>query len=106
MFYQSVFPCDGGQHRESTDMDICAYSVTYELGHLVGDPTSLDFNFSQLINIYIDISALTDTGQLSKTSNKHHKVLLAQLCPTLCNPMDCSSLGSSVHGIRQTKILE
>ena len=24
--------------------------------------------------------------------------LVAQLCPTLCNPMDCSLPGSSVHG--------
>ena len=24
--------------------------------------------------------------------------LVAQLCPTLCNPMDCSPPGSSVHG--------
>ena len=24
---------------------------------------------------------------------------VAQLCPTLCNPMDCSLPGSSVHGI-------
>jgi len=24
--------------------------------------------------------------------------LVAQLCPTLCNPMDCSLEGSSVHG--------
>ena len=23
---------------------------------------------------------------------------VAQLCPTLCDPMDCSLLGSSVHG--------
>ena len=34
------------------------------------------------------------------------KVLVAQLCPTFCNPMDCSSPGSSVHGILQAKILE
>ena len=26
-------------------------------------------------------------------------VLVAQSCPTLCAPMDCSLLGSSVHGI-------
>ena len=25
-------------------------------------------------------------------------VLVTQLCPTLCNPMDCSLPGSSVHG--------
>ena len=29
-----------------------------------------------------------------------------QLCPTLCNPMDCSLPGSSVHGILQARILE
>ena len=34
------------------------------------------------------------------------KVLVAQLCPTLCNPMDCSAPGSSVHGILQAGILE
>ena len=33
-------------------------------------------------------------------------VLVAQSCPTLCNPMDCSPPGSSVHEIFQAKILE
>ena len=28
------------------------------------------------------------------------------MCPTLCNPMDCSPPGSSVHGILQKRILE
>ena len=31
---------------------------------------------------------------------------LLQLCTTLCNPMDCSPPGSSVHGILQARILE
>ena len=31
---------------------------------------------------------------------------VAQLCPTLCDPMDCSLPGSSVHGIFQARILE
>ena len=34
-----------------------------------------------------------------------HAVWL-QLCPTLCDPMDCSPPGSSVHGILQARILE
>ena len=34
------------------------------------------------------------------------KVLVAQSCPTLCNPMDCSPPGSSVHGTLQARILE
>ena len=33
-------------------------------------------------------------------------VLVTQLCPTLCDPMDCSLPGSSVHGILQERILE
>ena len=33
-------------------------------------------------------------------------VLVAQSCPILCDPMDCSSPGPSVHGILQAKILE
>ena len=33
-------------------------------------------------------------------------VKVAQLCPTLCDPMDCSLPGSSVHGIIQARILE
>ena len=32
--------------------------------------------------------------------------LVAQWCVTLCNPMDCSLSGSSVHGILQAGILE
>ena len=42
----------------------------------------------------------------------HHNVLVKslaqslQLCPTLCDSTDCSSPGSSVHGILQATILE
>ena len=32
-------------------------------------------------------------------------VLVTQLRPNLCNPMDCSLPGSSVHGILQARIL-
>ena len=31
---------------------------------------------------------------------------VAQLCPTLTNPMDCSLPGSSIHGIFQARVLE
>ena len=29
-----------------------------------------------------------------------------QSCPTLCNPVDCSPPGSSIHGILQERVLE
>ena len=40
--------------------------------------------------------------------NKHLAVLclVAQLCPILCNPVDCSLPGSSVRGIFQARMLE
>ena len=31
---------------------------------------------------------------------------VAQLCPTLSNPTDCSLPGSSIHGIFQARVLE
>ena len=31
---------------------------------------------------------------------------ISQSCPTLCNPLDCNSPGSSVHGISQARILD
>ena len=34
------------------------------------------------------------------------KVLVAQSCPTLCDPMACMLPGSSIHGIFQARILE
>ena len=35
-----------------------------------------------------------------------HACSVALLCPTLCDPMDCSPSVSSVHGIFQVRILE
>ena len=40
------------------------------------------------------------------TQVKESESEVAQLCPTLCNPMDCSLPGSSVHGIFQARVLE
>ena len=34
------------------------------------------------------------------------RVLVTRSCPTLCNPVDCSLPGSSVHGILQARTLE
>ena len=34
------------------------------------------------------------------------KVLVLQLCPILCNPINCSPPGSPVRGVLQVRILE
>ena len=31
---------------------------------------------------------------------------VSQSCPTLCDPMDCSLPGSSIHGIFQARVLD
>ena len=56
---------------------------------------------------------LPHTGRIlyrlsSQGSQKHQwgVVSVAQPCPTLCDPMDCSPPGSSVRGILQARILE
>ena len=35
-----------------------------------------------------------------------HACLVTQWCPTLCEPLNCSPPGSSVHGIFQARILK
>ena len=46
-------------------------------------------------------------GQVLSVSSCHQVcVLVAQSCPTLCDPMDCNPQGSSVHEIFQARILE
>ena len=43
---------------------------------------------------------------ISLTKASYIVVLVAHSCSTLCDPMDCSLPGSSIHGILQTRILE
>ena len=38
--------------------------------------------------------------------NESESERVAQSCPTLCNPVDCSPPSSSVHGILQARVLE
>ena len=53
---------------------------------------------------YLVQAAITEYYQLD--TRKWSEVLVAQSCLTLCDPMNCSLLGSSVHGTLQARILE
>ena len=53
--------------------------------------------------IEVDFSMLLKPHTHTHT---HTHTEVAQSCPTLCDPMDCSPPGSSVHGIFQAWILE
>ena len=56
----------------------------------------------------LELSSMIEACSVLKENNYSHvliesevKVWVAQLCPTLCDPMDCSLPGSSVHGVPQ-----
>ena len=57
-------------------------------------PIFMAFMFTEFIFQFLDFSKI------------FLKLLVTELCPTLCNHMDCSPPGFSVHGILQTRILE
>ena len=56
-----------------------------------------------LVNISFKLPPVTWSFFFVK---KKVKVFVAQLYPTLCDPMDCSLPGFSIHGILQGRILE
>ena len=49
---------------------------------------------------------ILEINELKWTRMGESESEVAQSCPTLCNPMDCSPPGSSVHGIFQARVLE
>ena len=66
----------------------------------------------KVIHVDCSMRAKESAWELSKNWGWEAKgrccewVKVAQLCPTLCDPMDCNPPGSSVHGILQARILE
>ena len=64
------------------------------------------FKFCDTVHFFLDIKHIHSNNNntnylLDLVSSK-----VAQSCPTLCSPMDCSLPGSSVHGIFQARVLE
>ena len=49
---------------------------------------------------------MCEDGPLTTGCETEMKTLVTQSCSILCDPMDCSLPGSSVHGILQARILE
>ena len=64
------------------------------------------FIFSSLLLSYLRSGPEYPLRAKSLLTLVLRRVILAKSCPTLCNPMDCSPPGSSVHGIFQARILE
>ena len=65
-------------------------------GRRVGGPQPLWVLKSLTVAVFLSVPSLISIVV----------VLVAQSCPTLCDPKDCSPPVSSVHGILQARILE
>ena len=61
-----------------------------------------DQSFTHDISLFLDNPLISSAA----TNSMAVSVLVYQSCLTLCNPLDCSPRGSSVHGILQARILE
>ena len=70
--------------------------------HAIGTISNEDVHYGCLSLSYMYVYIHTHTHTHTHTC----VCVCAQSCPTLCDPMDCSLSGSSVHGILHAKILE
>ena len=80
-------------------MDFSFYHYYLNLCHFV-----LECNNSN--NMYYHISSLIWIFFYLLIFSENESVLVTQLCLALCEPMDRSPPGSSVHGILQARVLE
>ena len=61
----------------------------------------------QILKVAREKQQITQKGiPMRITADLSTESEVAQSCPTLCNPIDCSPPGSSAHGIFQARVLE
>ena len=76
------------------------WSISSDCSGLLGQ-SFLNIQFFFYLFIFLPCVPFKLSSEERKKESK-----VAQSCPTLCNPVDCSLPGSSVHGILQARILE
>ena len=116
-------PCRSGAHTYTHMILICDSSLDLTF-FLTIQVTSYHTVKQPVLRSLVHLcSVVISSGKIWKTENLRHLYLpistivllcikycccglVSKWCPTLCNPMDCSPPGSSVHGISQARILE
>ena len=63
-------------------------------------------NSVEMMLLYQEMHAVQESGVVEQVGKALYLKMKVKSCPTLCNPMDCSLPGSSVHGIFQARVLE
>ena len=94
---------EGKQERQTCPQLINIGKIKKEL--------TRDMIMKELIQMWMILEILTEEVAVRLSLESWIEMrcamcVLIQLCPTLCDPLDCSPPGSSVHGIFQARILE
>ena len=84
---------------------VCGYTMEYYLTIKKEWNNTICSNMDRPRNYYTKWSK-PDREIQTQISERCWKWSEVKLCPTLCDPMDCSLLGSSIHGIFQARVLE
>ena len=71
-----------------------------------GFKTSVEEVATDMVEIARELELKMEPKDETELLESHGGGLVAKSCPTLCDPIDCSLPGSSIHGIFQTRILE
>ena len=75
--------------------------------HKKGQQQCCSLNFSFLFFSFgLFVSFIFYFIYLLREKERKKESAVAQSCPTLCDPVDCTLPGSSIHGIFQVRILE
>ena len=82
------------------DNQIYIYDINNEI---VSDPESCNYGFGKFRPVQVKLVA---GDGISIKDKDTLKIDITDMCLTVCNPMDCSPPGSSVHGILQARILD
>ena len=83
------------------------YKTSSQIKPLVQDESyHICPNIRQFLTLPNEIKKVFSQHKIISIFSIYVKVSVAQFCLTLCDPMDCSSPGSSGHGILQARILQ
>ena len=85
---------------------ISSWQIVGERVETVTDFIFLGYKITAVGDCSHEIKRCLLLGRKAMTNLVSMSVLVAQSCPTLCDPMDWGPPGSSVHGIFQARILE
>ena len=98
--------------RWITKHPLCVYSTRNSAQYYVAAWMGGEFG-GEWMRVYVWLNPFAlhlEPSQHGSLATPQYKICVCakslQSCPTLCNPMECSLPGSSVHGILQAKTLE